>query len=377
MGRTNIEKLNECGQSVWLDHINRSMLATGKLEQRVKLGLRGLTSNPTIFDKAISNSSIYDRQISQLRSKGKSDFEIYDELTVEDIQQAADAFKALYEQTNGLDGYVSLEVNPRLASKAQETIKEVKRLHGKVKRANVMFKVPATEEGFIAAEELIADGINLNATLIFSLEQYIKTARAYISGISRLIKSGRDASRVRSVASVFISRIDTSVDELLDEKIMEEADQGEAGVLNSLKGKAAVSNAKIIYAKFLEIFSSAEFKELQERRANLQRVLWGSTSTKNPAYSDIKYVAELIGRDTVNTMPEDTFEAFQDHGEAKAVLGPDIKEANDIIISLKRIGIDINDLCAILLKDGVSAFVRSFDSLLNSINQKMEMALKS
>jgi transaldolase len=368
MPENSIRELNEFGQSVWLDNINRSMIRTGKLKQMIELGLCGMTSNPTIFDKAISSSTDYDERIIELCEAGKSTFEIYDDLSIRDVQDALDAFLPIYRESNGLDGYVSLEINPRLAYKTEETIKEGKRLYQKVNRPNVMFKVPATRQGFKAMEELVASAININSTLIFSLEQYINTANAYIRGIKRILQDKDDVSRVRSVASVFVSRIDTSVDNLLEQK--------KKTSLVSLKGKAAVSNSGLIYQKYLEIFSSADFKQLQKQGANEQRVLWGSTSTKNPDYSDIKYVSELIAKNTVNTMPEQTLYAFLDHGKVKQALTSDASEAQKIITTLKNLGIDINDICAQLLKDGVLAFEKSFDSLLNSLEKKKNIVCK-
>lgn len=377
MPESSIRELNEFGQSVWLDNINRSMITTGKLKEMIELGLCGMTSNPTIFDKAISLSVDYDERIVELCEAGKSTFEIYDDLTIKDVQDAADIFLPIYKESNGLDGYVSLEINPRLAYKTEETIKEGKRLYQKVNRPNVMFKVPATKQGFSAMEELLASGININSTLIFSLEQYANTANAYIRGIKRILQNKGNASKVRSVASVFVSRIDTSVDNLIDQLFAKEQEQKKKVILMSLKGKAAVSNSGLIYQKFLEIFSTQDFKPLQEKGANLQRVLWGSTSTKNPDYSDIKYVSELTAKDTVNTMPEQTFNAFLDHGKVKEALTSDVSEAQKIIATLKTLGIDINDVCAQLLQDGVFAFERSFDSLLNSIEKKGKSICKS
>lgn len=388
MPKSSIRELNEFGQSVWLDNINRSMLTTGKLKEMIELGLCGMTSNPTIFDKAISSSVDYDERIVELCEAGKSTFEIYDDLTIKDVQDAADIFLPIYKESKGLDGYVSLEINPRLAYKTEETIKEGKRLYQKVNRPNVMFKVPATKQGFSAMEELLASGININSTLIFSLEQYANTANAYIRGIKRILpphqrfwcgglQNKGDVSKIRSVASVFVSRIDTYIDNLLDQLLVKEQEQKKKVILMSLKGKAAASNSGLIYQKFLEIFSTQDFKPLQEKGANLQRVLWGSTSTKNPDYSDIKYVSELTAKDTVNTMPEQTFNAFLDHGKVKQALTSDISTAEKTIGSLKNLGIDINDVCAQLLQDGVSAFERSFDSLLNSIEKKGKSICKS
>lgn len=367
MSKTNIQELDAFGQSVWVDNINRSMIESGKLKEMIDLGLRGMTSNPTIFDKAISSGSDYDDKILELSRAGKSTFEIYDELTIRDVQDAADIFLPVYKESRGLDGYVSLEINPKLAYKTEETIKEGIRLFKKVNRPNAMFKVPSTEEGFKAIEELVARGLNINITLIFSLAQYINTAEAYLRGIRRLLHDERNVSDVRSVASVFVSRVDTYVDNLLGDK---------AQTL-SLKGKAAASNCALIYRKYAEIFSSADFEKLRKNGANAQRVLWGSTSTKNPGYSDIKYVTELIAKNTVNTMPEQTFSAFLDHGEVKEGMAQDSSVALKVINDLKKTGIDINDVCAQLLKEGVAAFEKSFDSLLNSLEKKRCVSGKS
>jgi len=336
------------------------MIERGRLRELIGLGLRGMTSNPTIFDKSIRLSNDYDKGIEGLCSSGKSLFEIYDDLTVKDVQDAADIFKEVYERTSGLDGYVSLEVNPKLAARTRETIEEARRLFEKVKRPNVMFKIPATDAGFGAIEGLVSESININATLIFSLGQYTRTVEAYINGIEKLLQKGKDPSQVRSVASVFVSRIDTSVDNRIEEE----------GLPASLKGKAAVANSRLIFKKYLEIFSEDRFKGLRQRGANLQRVLWASTSTKDPAYSDIKYVTELIGKDTVNTLPENTLQAFLDHGVVEEGLSVDTRDAEFTIGSLRNFGIDIDGVCARLVENGVLSFERSFDTLLDSIQAK-------
>lgn len=370
MAKTKMQELADFGQSIWLDYINRSLLETGKLKSMITQGLQGMTSNPTIFDKAVSASNDYDTHIAAFKKKGKSTFEIYDDLTVKDIQEAADLFKSVYEKTHRVDGYVSLEVNPNLAYNVQETIEEAKRLHKKVNRPNVMFKVPSTYEGFSAIEELLALGININITLIFSLEQYKNTARAYIKGVERLLQNDGDASTVYSVASVFVSRVDTLTDKLINEKVVQERDTAKGARLESLKGTAAVANAAILYKNYRDIFSGEQFVRLKEKGANVQRLLWGSTSTKNPAYSDIKYVTELIGKHTINTLPEHTLRAFIDHGVVKEALTGDIAEAQKIIADLREWGIDIDDVCRKLIEDGVIAFEKSFDALLNAIEQK-------
>lgn len=329
-----------------------------------------MTSNPTIFDKAISGSSDYDEKIRGYKSKGLSTFEIYDELTVEDIQDAADLFRPIFQETKGLDGHVSLEVDPLLAHKIEETIQEAERLYKKVNRPNVMFKIPATDNGFHAGRILLSKGINVNFTLIFSLEQYIQTTDAFIKGTTEFLKAGGDLRNIFSVASIFVSRIDTSVDKLINEKLITQKDQAKKIMLQNLKGKAAVANSRLIFAKYLEIFSKKEFFKLETKGLRKQRVLWASTSTKNPAYSDIKYVTELIGKSTVNTMPNSTIDAFLDHGIINNALSSDLSDANRIIVSLKNFDIDINQVCAKLLRNGVSAFENSFNSLLKTIESK-------
>ena len=372
MSNTSIEQLAEFGQSVWLDNISRSIIESGRLQELIELGLRGMTSNPTIFEKAISESSDYNEKIKELHKAGKSTFEIYDDLTVRDIQDAADMFKPVYEKTNGQDGYVSLEINPELAYKTAETIEEGKRLHKKVDRPNVMFKVPATDEGFGAIEALLGDGININITLIFSLDQYVKTAQAFLRGMNKLIDKQGDVSRVSSVASVFVSRVDTVADKMIGDAAEQETDGAAKSELQALKGRAAVANSHLIYSKHVEVFSGKAFELLEEKGARVQRVLWGSTGTKNPAYSDVKYVAELIAKNTVNTLPDQTLEAFLDHGVVKEALTAAAEESRKTIDSLKRFGIDIDSICAKLLVDGAAAFTKSFESLLLTIEKTAE-----
>jgi transaldolase len=365
MSKTIMEQLGSLGQSVWLDYISRSLIATGRLNELIGLGITGMTSNPTIFDQAIKSGNEYDKQIGELKKAGKSIFEIYDDITIADIQAAADIFRPLYERTQGLDGYVSLEINPQLAYKTHETIEEGKRLARTVNRPNVMFKVPATDAGYEAIQALLAEGINVNVTLIFSLGQYQKTAAAYLEGITRLLQHQGDARRVRSVASVFVSRVDTVVDALLDQQ------QGKKDTA-SLAGKAAVVNAQVIYREYARLFSGDRFQQLKQQGAATQRVLWGSTGTKNPAYSDVKYVDELIGTDTVNTVPEKTFQAFLDHGVARETLIADAEAAHGVIAALQKLGINITAVCEQLLADGVVAFEQSFASLLQAIERKAQ-----
>jgi len=337
--KTTIEELALFGQSIWLDNISRTLLESGELKKLINQGLRGVTSNPSIFDKAISQSDTYDEKIKELKSFGKSDFEIYDELTVRDVQDALDLFKSVYENTKGKDGYVSLEIDPRLADDTAKTIAEGKRLWQKVNRPNLMLKVPATEAGYPAISELLSEGMNVNVTLIFSLEQYKKTQAAFIKG--------SPGKNVASVASVFVSRLDTAVDNLLKE------------VDKVLAGKAAVANCQLIYKQYLDT-----------PEASRQRPLWASTSTKNPDYSDIKYATELIAKNTVNTLPDNTLAAYLDHGSIKDAMGANVAEAEKIITDLKASDIDVNTICNKLLNNGVAAFVTSFNSLLNTIEGK-------
>lgn len=371
MTRTKIQDLWKFGQSVWLDNISRSMIKTGKLKEMIDLGLTGMTSNPTIFDKAINSGTDYDEQITKLHCQGKSAFEIYDELTITDVQDAADLFLPVYEKTAGLDGYVSLEINPKLAYQSKETIEEGKRLHEKVNRPNVMFKVPATIQGFQAIEELTAAGVNVNITLIFSVEHYVNTAQAYLRGIKRFLQNKGDAKKVWSVASIFVSRIDTLVDEILDKLISQEKDPKRKEQALSLKGKAAVANSHLCYRRYVDIFSSEEFLGFKSQGANLQRLLWGSTNTKNPSYSDIKYVTELIAKDTINTTPENTFYAFLEHGQAKEALTGDTASSEKVIQALKTLGTDIAEVCDQLLQKGVAAFDKSLDELLKTIEKRL------
>ena len=370
MSYTTIHELRDLGQSVWFDNISRALIESGRVKELIDLGVSGMTSNPTIFDTAVSSSSDYDEQIQQLKKHGKSTFEMYDDLTVSDIQDAADMFKPVYDESEGLDGYVSLEINPHLATKTADTIEEGRRLHKKVNRLNVMFKVPAADEGYEAIETFLAAGMNINVTLIFSLEQYERTAQSFLNGMTRLSETQGDLSRTNSVASVFVSRVDTAVDKMIDDLVAAQSDEAVREKLLALRGKAAVANAKLIYQKSLEMFSGEVFGNLKERGARLQRVLWGSTGTKDSLYSDIKYIEELIGRDTVNTAPEKTLEAFLDHGSVRETVTSDLEDAQEIIESLRGFGIDINEVCARLLQDGIVAFQQSFDSLLESIRAK-------
>jgi transaldolase len=357
MAKTKLQELSDLGQSLWIDNISRSMIEGGKLKSLIGLGLRGQTSNPTIFKQAISASTDYDAKIQKMAEAGKSTFEIYDELTIKDVQDAADLFRGVYDTTKGLDGYVSLEINPKLGNELEAQLKEGVRLWQKLNRPNVMIKVPATKNGLGVVEGLIGQGINVNVTLIFSAEQYSQVVWAYLKGLTQLAQKGKDISRVRSVASVFVSRIDTNIDKKLDQN-------------PALKGKAAVANCEIIYHKFRNAFAGKDFAALKSKGANIQRVLWASTGTKDPQYSDIKYITELVAADTVNTVPDKTLEAVLDHGVAKTVMPGDVAAAQKLIEQLRGLNIDVGVVCNQLLDEGLTAFEKSFEELTTSIEEK-------
>ena len=362
MTKTKLHEIAGLGQSLWIDNISRSMITSGKLKQLIDQGLRGQTSNPTIFKQAISTSNDYDAKIQQLAEAGKSTFDIYDELTIKDVQDAADLFRGVYESTHGLDGYVSLEINPKLGNELDSQLEEGLRLWQKLARPNVMIKVPATRNGLGVVEALISQGINVNVTLIFSAEQYQEVVWAYLRGLKHLSQNGGDIKKVHSVASVFVSRLDTNIDKKLDGN-------------SSLKGKAAVGNCEIIYHKFMNSFSGGEFKALKLKGANVQRVLWASTGTKDPQYSDIKYITELIAPGTVNTVPDKTLEAVLDHGVAKQMMPGDVAAAQRIVEELRLKGIDVGLVCNQLLDDGLAAFEKSFEELTASIEEKSRRLL--
>lgn len=364
-----ISKMSEVaniGQSLWIDNISRSMIVSGQLKSMIDKGLRGQTSNPTIFKQAISTSNDYDKRIVSLTTQGKTVFEVYDALTITDVQDAADLFRCVYDTTKGLDGYVSLEINPQLANEYASQLAEGARLWKTLNRPNVMIKVPATKNGVKVFESLIGQGINVNVTLIFSAEQYSDVARAYMNGLKILLEKKGDVSKVRSVASVFVSRLDTAIDKWLDDHQH-----------SALRGKAAVANAEIIYHKYSKEFATDEFKVLQKSGAHDQRVLWASTGTKDVAYSDVKYITELIAKNTVNTVPDKTLDAFCDHGTVKIALPADVSKAQLHVETLRKLGIDPNVVCLKLLEDGLVAFDKSFEELLASIETKSQALANS
>lgn len=373
--RTKIKQLNSFGQSVWLDYISRELIDSGQLQKIIDMGVLGVTSNPSIFNKAITSGTNYDNLIRQFAQAGKKTLTIYNSLTIKDIQDAADLFMPIYLKTEKKDGFVSLEVSPNLAHDTEGTISEGMRLFNEVNRSNVMIKVPSTREGFPAIETLVSQGVNINVTLIFSREQYIQSVQAYLKGVKKRIRNQEQVNQVNSVASVFVSRVDTLIDQLLEEKISFAVDEQKRKELKELKGKAAVANARLIYQQYKDIFSSTEYRKLTDKGVHVQRLLWGSTSAKNPAYSDIKYVTELIGKDTINTMPEKTLRAFLEHGIVRDAMKLQTSKANNILVQLKNNNIDIDEMCLQLLKEGVNLFKESFKSLLKSIEQKRKSFL--
>lgn len=371
-----LHQLAQLGQAIWLDYIERSFLTTGKLQELIELGLRGMTSNPTIFEKAIigrrspelNQTGDYDLSIQQLIQSGKSVQEIYETLAIEDVQLAADLFYPVYLATDGADGYVSLEVNPALANDTQTTLMEARRLWDQVNRPNLMIKIPATPAGLPAITQAIAEGINVNVTLIFSLKRYQEVIEAYLQGLEHRVREGKPLDQIASVASFFVSRVDTKVDKRLRAIIQEEGVL--AALATSLLGKSAVANAKIAYSIFRQVFEGERFRRLQAKGARKQRPLWASTSTKNPSYSDILYVQELIGADTVNTLPPNTLEAFLDHGEVRLTLEEDLEKAHSALAALEELGISMEQVTFELEEEGVKAFAQSFESLINSIESK-------
>jgi transaldolase len=369
-------ELQSYGQSVWLDNISKAILDSGELQKLIEEdGLRGVTSNPTIFEKAINGSRDYDAVLKRLAQAGRTVDEIYEALVIDDIRRATDLFRPLFHATNGLDGYVSLEVSPRLANETQRTLEEARRLWAKVDRPNVMIKVPATPAGIPAIEQLISEGINVNVTLMFSMEHYVRVAEAYVRGLQARARIGQPLA-VGSVASFFVSRVDSLVDKLIEERLARSADAGEKHDLESLLGKTAIANSRLVYQKFQEIFGGREFLSLKEKGARVQRPLWASTSTKNPKYRDVLYVEELIGADTVDTMPPATIEAFRDHGRVRPSLEEDLKAAEGLFQSLAKYRIDMGAATEKLQVDGVKLFADSFDTLMKALASKRESLTK-
>ena len=360
-----IQQAQRLGQSIWLDNVGRGLLSSGEMARLIALGITGATSNPTIFEKAIDGTTDYDQALKELALAGTGTQEIYEELTQADIRATADLLRPIYEERKGADGYVSLEVNPALAHDTEGTVAEAQRLFQALARPNVMIKVPATAEGIPAIRRLIAAGVNVNVTLIFSLEVYRQVAEAYIGGLEGRAAAGGEVAKIASVASFFVSRVDTAVDRLLQQRFS----QGQAES-QGLLGRAATANAKLAYQRFKAIFGAERFASVKAQGARAQRPLWASTSTKNPAYSDVMYVEPLIGPHTVNTMPPVTLQAFLDHGKAAVTLEQGVGEAEELMQTLAAAGIDMEQVTSDLLTEGIRLFADSFDKLLRGIEEK-------
>ncbi|HEX8921366.1 MAG TPA: transaldolase, partial [Pyrinomonadaceae bacterium] len=344
----------KAGQSIWYDNIRRAMLDTGDLRKKIEEDdLRGVTSNPTIFEKAITGSTDYDEQMRLLVQQGASVSAIYEALVLDDIRSAADILRPVYDKTDGIDGYISLEVSPRLAYDTLGTIEEATRLFRGLNRPNVMIKIPAAQEGLPAIEESIYRGLNINVTMIFSIENYTQVAEAFIKGLERRDSEGKTVDHIASVASFFVSRVDTAIDSDLEYRARHAATPEEKASLEALAGRAAIANAKLAYQKFKEIFHGERFSELKRKGAQVQRCLWASTGTKNPKYSDVLYVDNLIGPETVNTIPPQTYTAFRDHGRVAPTLEADLQEAKTVIAKLAEIGIDLGEVTDKLQRDGL------------------------
>src|SRR5580765_2469857 len=370
-----LKELLNYGQAMWLDYIRRDLFTTGKLKTMIADdGLRGMTSNPAIFEKAIADSSLYDDVLHSLASqKGLSATAKFEQIAIRDIQDAADALRPVYEESNYRDGYVSLEVSPYLARKTQETMDEARRLWKTVQRENVMIKVPGTAAGLPAIQQLIGEGININITLLFAQEVYVKVAEAYVAGLEALAERGGNLKKMAGVASFFISRIDTLIDGMLNDKLKGTSDANQQALYKSLLGKVAIANGKLTYQKYQQIFSGPRWEKLAAKGAQTQRVLWASTSTKNPNYRDVIYIEELIGPDTVNTMPPATIDAFRDHGKLRNSLTEDIPGAQKTMDDLERAGISMKEVTDKLTDDGVKLFADAFDKLLASVEKSTQI----
>lgn len=367
-----LKRLKDFGQSVWLDYIRRDLLSSPDFRRMIdEDGLDGMTSNPTIFDKAIDGSRDYDAQIKELVQAGKSIDDIYEALTTQDIKAAADKLRPIYDNSEGRTGYVSYEVSPLLAHDTEGTVAAAHRYFKMIDRPNLMIKVPSTPAGIPAIEQLIGEGRCINVTLMFSRKHYDDVANAYIRGLERRAQAGQPLDRIASVASVFVSRVDTLVDKLIDTKL--KANPNEASA--SLRGTAAVANAKLIYQRFIELFNSDRFKRLAAKGARVQRPLWASTGTKDPKYSDIKYVQELIGPDTVDTMPPATMDAYRDHGTPRLTVTEGVDQAREIQKKFADVGIDFNQVGETLQKEGVESFAKSFEDLVGVIRKRRDTAL--
>jgi transaldolase len=365
----------EYGQSIWMDNLSRDILASGELAQLIDTrGVLGITSNPAIFEKAIAGNAIYDSQIEAGIKAGKSLNDIYESLVFDDIRQACDILRPVYDKTNGIDGYVSIEVPPTIAADTASTISEARRYYGAIGRPNVMIKIPGTPEGLPAVEQIISEGISVNVTLLFSVASYVESAWAYIRGLETRAAKGEDISKISSVASFFLSRIDTNIDGKLDRLLKDLSDPAKTEKISALKGKIAIANAKVAYQEYKKIIATDRWQQLAAKGARVQRLLWASTGTKDPSYSDVMYVDGLIGNDTVNTLPPNTIEACADHCDPASRIEAGIDEAYRLIASLKDpdVNIDLDSVMDELLIDGIDKFVKPFDSLMKSLDGKVK-----
>jgi transaldolase len=364
-----LQQLHDAGQSIWLDYIDRRMLH-GDLGRRIREdALTGMTSNPTIFEKALAEGEAYDEQLAAAKA-GLSAWELFELVEVMDVQSACDQFRAVYDQTNGADGYVSIEVSPGVADDPDATVEEGRRLWQAVDRPNVMIKVPGTEGGARAVRALLAEGVNVNVTLLFSVDAHRRVMEAYLDALGARAAAGQPVDRVASVASFFVSRVDNEVDKRLDAIAATLPDDRRAHAL-ALRGRAAVANAKMAYRAFRETFDGPRWEALRARGAMVQRPLWASTSTKNPAYRDVLYVEELVGPDTVNTMPPATLDAFRDHGETRRTVDAEVDDAERALADLEALGVPMREVTDKLLREGIASFQKSFDGLLGIIEKKM------
>lgn len=369
-------EIRDYGQSIWMDNLSRDLVESGELKKLIETrGLRGITSNPAIFEKAIAGNKIYDADIEAAIRAGKPLMEIYETLVFEDIRNACDIFLPIYEESEGLDGYISIEVPPTIAHDTQKTIEEARRYHKEVNRPNLMIKIPGTSAGLPAVEQVISEGISVNVTLLFSVQSYINSAWAYIRGLEKRVEKGEDISKIESVASFFLSRIDINIDGKIDALLAKGTDQlTTEAKLKAIKGKVAIANAKIAYQEYKKIIADPRWIALKEKGANVQRLLWASTSTKNPEYSDVMYVDELVGPDTVNTLPPNTIEACADHCDVAPRVETGVDEAYNLIQSLSDPDVDINlsEVMEELLDDGIAKFVQPFESLMKSLQEKVD-----
>lgn len=375
MTTNHLLEIKDFGQSIWMDNLSRDIIESGDLKNMiVEKGIRGITSNPAIFEKAIKGNAIYDSEIEKGIKAGKSVMEIYESLVFDDIRNACDIFKPVYEQTEGLDGYVSIEVPPNIANDTEKTVQEAIRYYQAIGRENVMIKIPGTTEGLPAVEKVIAAGINVNVTLLFSVQSYINTFWAYIKGLEKRVEKGEEINNIASVASFFLSRIDSKVDDMIDAKLEGVTEINHQAKLEAIKGKVAIANAKIAYQEYKKIIQSDRWKALSAKGATVQRLLWASTSTKNPEYSDVMYVDELIGPNTVNTLPPSTIDACADHCDVANRVETNTEEAYQLIDSLKdpEIEINLDQVMDELLTEGIDKFVKPFTSLMDALEEKVQ-----